>query len=106
MTDRNLSMMFSRDYDANALRRICEETSAANPSDIVTGFFMFGRFPYVEYSATIGHDQVSDNVFSGYWLAGTFHLFSSTELALGEYDEAADDEAFERDYPSEKGIAA
>ena len=95
---RDVKMMFSRERDAMQLREICEQTSAANPEYYVTGFFMFGRFPHAEYSTEIGRDQVVDNVFAGYWRAGEFQLFSATQLALGDYDEAADDEAFERDY--------
>lgn len=93
--NRDIKMMMSRERDAKQLREICADTSAANPEYYVTGFFMFGRFPHVEYSAVITGDQVNDNVFSGYWRAGVFQLFSATELALGEYDENDDDDDYQ-----------
>jgi len=91
MNERDIKMMFSRERDAKQLRDICRDTSAANPELLVTGFFMFGRFPYVEYSQTIGCDQVIDNVFSGYWQAGEFRLLSPAQLALADSDEDDED---------------
>lgn len=89
--NRDTKMMFSPECDAHALRRICRDTSEANPKYLVTGFFVFGRFPHVEYSAAISVDQVSDNAFSGYWRAGVFQVFTPAELALLDIDDDADD---------------